>query len=208
MRTMAPRRYTQKSRAAAAEVTRARVIAAAVAEYRERGVPGASISSIAARADVSRGTILNHFGDSEGVLSAVLEAAVSSIVLPDETALAGANGQFDRAHVFAEQMLRFYDRTEDWWHVFAGERDELPELPAIREAEQRFWEDVNRFQRAALGDLAAVPYVLGAMSVLVSFNTIGQMKTVGLDLDAAVELAADLFTNAVRHAASTSSSGG
>jgi AcrR family transcriptional regulator len=205
---MAPRRYTQKSRAAAAEETRSRIITAAVAEYRERGVQRASISSIAARADVSRGTILNHFDDFDGVLAAVLESALSSIVVPDETVFGDATDRFERAHVFAAEMLRFYDRTEDWWHVFAGERDELPESPAIEAAEQRFWADVGRFQHAALGDLAAQPYLLGAMSVLVSWNTIGQMESVGLSVDAAVDLAADLFTDAVRHAASMSQNGG
>jgi len=198
---MAPRRYTQQLRAASADERRARIIDAAVIEYRERGVTSASLQSIAARADVSRGTILNHFGNSEGLLAAVLETAVTSIDMPGEEILDGASGLDERAHRYAEEMIRFYDRTEDWWHVFASERDELPAIPVLEEGEREFWETIGKVQRAALGELAGHPTVVGAMSVLVSWNTVSQMTAVGLDADAAIELAADLFTHAVRHAA-------
>jgi len=73
---MAPRKYAQQLRAASADQRRTRIIDAAVIEYRERGVTSASLQSIAARADVSRGTILNHFGNADGLLAAVLETAV------------------------------------------------------------------------------------------------------------------------------------
>jgi AcrR family transcriptional regulator len=205
---MAPRTYTQRSRAAGSERTRARIIDAAVIEYRERGVGNASVQSIAARADVSRGTILNHFGDAEGLLAAVLETAIASVELPSEDILVGTTGLDQRARRFAEEMLRFYDRTQDWWHVFAGERDQLPTAPAFKEGERQFWAVISEFQHAALGELADHPTVLGAMSVLVSWNTVGQMKSVGLGADSAVALAADLFTDAVRHAARSSSAGG
>src|SRR6476660_7494158 len=143
---MAPRRYTQQLRAASADERRARIIDAAVIEYRERGVTSASLQSIAARADVSRGTILNRFGNAEGLLAAVLETAVTSIDMPGEEILDGASGLDDRAHRYAEEMLRFYDRTEDWWHVFASERDELPAIPVLEEGEREFWETIGKVQ--------------------------------------------------------------
>ena len=183
---MAPRKYTQSSRAASTEQTRTKIVAAAVDEYRERGIPNASLQSIAGRADVSRGTILNHFGDADGLLAAVVETAVASIELPDEGALDGASQVDERARRFAIEMLRFYERTEDWWHVFAGERDELPALPALQEGERRFWVAVGSVQEAALGNLARDPSVLGAMAVLVAPNTVGAIKAVGLDADSNV----------------------
>jgi AcrR family transcriptional regulator len=198
---MAPRKYTQQLRAASADERRTRIIDAAVIEYRERGVTSSSLQSIAARADVSRGTILNHFGNADGLLAAVLETAVSSIDMPGEEIIDAASGLDERAHRYAEEMLRFYDRTEGWWHVFATERDELPAIPALEEGEQQFWEAISKVQNAALGELASHPTVQGAMSVLVSWNTVNQMTAVGLDTDTAIKLAADLFTEAVRYAA-------
>jgi len=198
---MAPRKYAQQLRAASADQRRTRIIDAAVIEYRERGVTSSSLQSIAARADVSRGTILNHFGNADGLLAAVLETAVSSIDMPGEEIFDGASGLDERAHRYAEEMLRFYDRTEDWWHVFASERDELPAIPVLEEGERQFWEAMSKVRNAALGELASHPTVLGAMSVLVSWNTVNEMTAVGLDTDTAIELAASLFTEAVRHAA-------
>jgi len=125
--------------------------------------------------------------------------------MPGEEIFDGASALDERAHRYAEEMLGFYDRTEHWWHVFASERDELPAIPVLEEGERQFWEAISKIQNAALGELACHPTVLGAMSVLVSWNTVSQMTAVGLDTAAAIELAADLFTEAVRHAARSQS---
>jgi AcrR family transcriptional regulator len=199
-----PRRYTQRSRAARVEQTRARIVEAAAEDYRERGVAGSALQSIAERADVSRGTILNHFGDAEGLLIAVLETAVASLDLPDARILDGAANFDERARRFAQEMLRFYERSEDWWYVFADDRDQLPANPKFKAEEQRFWEAVGSLQQTALGDLALKPTIVGAMAVLVAPTTIGAMKAVGLEVESAVELAADLFVDAVRRAAQPS----
>lgn len=201
---MTPRRYTQSRRAAAAEETRARIIDAAIAEYRARGVLQTSIQSVAQRADVSRGTVLNHFGDSDGLLAAVLETASVSLQLPDERVLEGAKDVEERARRYAREMLTFYDRTSDWWQVFAGARDELPAVPALQDAEQRFWEAVRRFQEAALGPLASESRVIAAMAIVISWTTLDAIHTTGLELATGIELASEMFSHAVRHAAQSS----
>ena len=81
---MAPRRYTLGQRAQSAAATRDRIVDAAAALYQERGVNSTTLQAIADRADVSRGTILHHFGGSDGLLDAVAERVLLTLELPDE----------------------------------------------------------------------------------------------------------------------------
>src|SRR5215467_9453291 len=97
---MAPRPYSLGRRAEAAAGTRRRVIDAAVALYRERGVAETTVTAVAARADVSRGTVLHHFGDGEGLLAAVLDHALVSLDVPDGSVLAGIPEPAARARRF------------------------------------------------------------------------------------------------------------
>ncbi len=197
---MTPRRYVQMKRAEAAAATRDRIIAAAVTVYRDRGVTAASLPAIAAEADVSRGTIVHHFGDADGLLAAVLEVALAAVAAPDARVLDGASSLESRTRRYAEAMLRFYDRTADWWRVFAGERNELPQLPAVQATEQRFWEAIGGLQAAALGDLAGDREVQAALALLVAPHTMGALTGAGLGVDEAVALAADLFVEVVLRA--------
>ena len=197
---MTPRRYVQTRRAEAAAATRDRIVAAAIAAYRDRGVTGASLKAIATQADVSRGTILHHFDSADGLLAAVVEAALAAVDTPGPGVLEGASTLEERARRYAETMLRFYDRTADWWRVFAGERNELPDLPAIRAAEQRFWSSIGGLQAAALGSLAGDRAVQAASALLIAPHTLGTLMDAGLGVEAAIELATDLFVDAVLRA--------
>ncbi|HYL39988.1 MAG TPA: TetR family transcriptional regulator [Candidatus Binatus sp.] len=197
---MTPRRYAQSRRAHSAAATRQRIIEAAIEVYRDRGVTGASLQAVAVRADVSRGTIVHHFGGSDGLLVAVLEAALAAVDAPDERILNGASSLEERARRYAEAMLRFYDRTSDWWRVFAGERNELPPVPAIQSAEQRFWAAIGGLQAAALGAVARDREIQAVAALLVAPHTMGALTGAGLAADEAIDLASDLFVAAVLRA--------
>src|SRR5438045_5260463 len=82
--TMAPRQYRLGKRAETAAGTREAILDAAMAVYLETGTARAPLTAIAARADVSRGTILHHFGGAEGVIDAVIARLMTTLVLPDE----------------------------------------------------------------------------------------------------------------------------
>ncbi len=64
------------TRAAAAEVTRARLIDAAIARFAEQG-PSASFEVVAADAGVTKGALYHHFGSKEGLVEAVYKEAIS-----------------------------------------------------------------------------------------------------------------------------------
>jgi len=137
-RSMTPRHYAQDKRAGTAAETRHRILDAAMAVYRERGIEAARLAEIAARADVSRGTIVNHFGGSDGLLAAVLDEVLTSLDVPDEGAIDPSASDEERIRQFLDAWLRFYDRSGEWWAVFADERHNLPAIPALQAKERQF----------------------------------------------------------------------
>ena len=46
--------------------------------------PGTTLQAMAERADVARGTVLNHFGGADGLLEAVLDDVAEEVDYPDE----------------------------------------------------------------------------------------------------------------------------
>jgi AcrR family transcriptional regulator len=63
----------------APEANRARILAAAVAEFASRGFEGASMDQIAARTNTTRGLINYYFGSKEKLYLAVLERVYADI---------------------------------------------------------------------------------------------------------------------------------
>ena len=105
---MAPRAYRLGRRAETAAATRARIVDAAAALYEAQGVNSTTLQGIAERADVSRGTILHHFGGSGGLLDAVAERILVTLELPDERIFDGAR---ERVRAWEQAHARLRDST-------------------------------------------------------------------------------------------------
>jgi len=72
-------RTTAMRKPKAPEANRARILAAAIAEFASRGVKGASMDAIAARTDTTRALINYYFGSKEKLYLAVLERVYADI---------------------------------------------------------------------------------------------------------------------------------
>ena len=68
-----------KSKPRDAEQTRARILAAATAEFARNGLGGARVDAIALRSKSNKRMIYHYFGSKEGLFTAVLEAAYAGI---------------------------------------------------------------------------------------------------------------------------------
>lgn len=191
---MAPRRYRLTTRAASAAATRQRVIRAAATEYRESGVATSSLGAIAARAGVSRGTVVHHFGDVGGLLGAVLDDVVVALQVPDAQVLDGARDADDRARRFVDAMVRFYDRTSDWWTVFGSAMDH----PVVQAREVAFWELIAGFKAAAIGPAANDRVVSAVIDALTHPATLGTLRSGGLSLDETIAVTGDLVVDLLR----------
>jgi AcrR family transcriptional regulator len=76
---MSPRAYTQVRRAEASERTRATLLDAAEAVFLSGGWERESLEAIAARAGVSKQTLLRHFGSKAGLLEAGFQRGLATV---------------------------------------------------------------------------------------------------------------------------------
>jgi AcrR family transcriptional regulator len=201
---MAPRGYTLKRRAESAAATRNRIVDAAAALYREHGVSGTTIQAVAERADVARGTVVNHFGGSDGLLEAVLDRAVKEVEFPVPSQLEGAATVEDRIRRFVDVTFRFFDRSSGWWYVFAGD----PEVPAVKARERAYWETFAAFYCAAFGDLAGDRTIGGAVRAFVDYGPLNALRAAGLTLDEAIDVVAESLVDLAHRRARAAESGG
>lgn len=82
--TQAKRRKTKRKLRDPAR-TRARILAAAKAAFADRGLGGARVDQIAARAKVNKRMIYHYFGSKDGLFLAVLEGAYADIREAEQT---------------------------------------------------------------------------------------------------------------------------
>jgi AcrR family transcriptional regulator len=194
---VAPRTYQLQRRAETTDATRQRIVEAAVAVYRKRGMSGATIQAIAERANVSRGTVVNHFGGTGGLLDAVLDRVVEELEYPDPRQLAGAVTLEDRIRRFVEVMFRFFGRGNDWWEVFGAYQD----VPELKAREQAYWGVLAGFQAAAFGELVNDKTFAAAVRAFVDYGPRNALLASGLTVDEAIDLVAGALIGIARQRA-------
>jgi len=194
---MAPRTYTQVRRADSAAETRARVRKSALQLYHERGVAATTIQAVAERADVARGTVLNHFGGADGLLDAVLDDIVRRLEYPDERLLEGAADRAERITRYVDAMFRFLVRSETDWPAFSRDLDH----PILRQREADYYAVVARLYAAAFGELATDRYVAAAARAYVNYGPLNDLRDAGLSIDESIELVAQSLIDIAAEAA-------
>ncbi len=190
---MAPRRYTQRGRAESAAETERRIRAAALELSRQRGVAATTLQAIAPRADVARGTVLNHCGSGDGLLEAVLDEIVAKIRYPDEQLQEGAESESERIRRYVDAMFRFYVRGEEDWPAFSRDLD----LPILKAREAHYYAIVARLYAATFLDLAEDRIVGAATRAYVNFAPLHDLRAAGLSLDEAIDVVADTLIDLV-----------
>ena len=196
---MAPRSYTLGRRAETATATRQRILDSTIELYREQGIAATTLKAVADRADVSRGTILHHFGSGDGLLGAVLDRVVESLDWPDERIFEGLARRDERIRAFVNAVVLFNDRSVAWWTMF--ERD--MQRPELQKREAFYWDLLGRLQAAALGpELAGDP---GANAALLSFvhpatsgTFIWAFERAGVSKEEVLPILGDIAVEAVR----------
>ena len=199
---MAPREYTLRRRAETSAATRRRILDATEGVLREHGVTGMTFTAVAKAADVARGTILHHFGSSDGLLGAVLDDLLVQLEVPDERIVDGIDDRDTRIRIFVDAMIDFQERSQAWWSVFEREMDR----PEVQARTASYWESFGRLQAAALGpELAENPAAGAAVVALSHPATAGtflwSFERAGATAAEARQLISDLAIDAVRRVA-------
>jgi AcrR family transcriptional regulator len=189
-----PRSYSQDRRAESAAATRQRILDAAHALFREAGVSATTLTAIATRADVSRGTVINHFGGFDGLLDALLDEVADRLVYPSEQVLTSATDDSERIHRYVEAMFGFFVRSADDWAAFSRDMDH----PILREREAHYSAIVARLYAATFGDLAEDRLVAAAARAYVNYAPLDDLRGAGLSLEEAVGVVAGSLAALVR----------
>ncbi len=184
-----PRKYELGQRAAPKAETRARIVAAALAIYRERGLAGASNLAIARAADVAPATVRNQFPDPGGLSRAVFQALLQELRIPTPSIFEGAKDLRDRVERLARELAVFYERSEPWWRAYEREPDLIS---AWGGGVDEYYADIERLMRAALGGLAADDRSLAVVASVIGPPTFFAMRGRGLTSEEAVTLSLEL----------------
>jgi AcrR family transcriptional regulator len=184
-----PRSYYLGRRAAPKADTRARIVAAALEIYRDRGYASASNLAIARAADVAPATVRNHFPEPEGLARAVFDAMLGELKVPTAVTFEGLTGLHDRVERLARELAAFYERSAPWWRLYERE----PELITVwGGGVDAYYADVDGLIRAALAELASDERSVAVVAAVVGPPTFFALKARGLSFDAAVDLTLEL----------------
>jgi len=184
-----PRSYSLGRRAAPKADTRARIVAAALAIYRDHGLAAASNLAIARAADVAPATVRNHYPDPRDLSRAVFDAVLAEIHVPTPAIFDGADDLRARVTRLAVELAAFYERSEPWWRAFERE----PELiRAWGGGVDQYYADIEVLMRLALGELSDDEQSLAVVAAVIGPPTFFALRGRGLSSDEAVRLCLDL----------------
>ena len=164
------------SRAAAAEVTRTRLIDAAIERFAADGL-GASFDAVAAEVGVTKGALYHHFGSKEGLVEAVYKEAIRRHA--DRVVAASAEGDGrTRLLALVDASARLYaSRTPFYRVLVALHLAAAMERPALAEIARR----MQRNQRDFMIELVRQGQRDGSMRAELD------AEAVGLTVNAALE---------------------
>jgi TetR/AcrR family transcriptional regulator len=96
-----------------AELTRARILDAALASFATRGYGSTSLDALAAQVGLRKQTILHHFGTKEGLLVAVVDRSAAELAEALDAALAEAGPGFARVEALVRATFRLAARRPE-----------------------------------------------------------------------------------------------
>ena len=185
-----PRNYALGKRAIQTADTRRRIIDAALALYREKGVSATTMQDVARRADVAPGTVANHFGSAGALATEATTTILADLQMPAPNLFDGVDRLSDRIHLLVSELAAFFERSEPWYRV---SRQVPADAQFWADAETRYYGELGALVRAALGPLASDPDAVAMVSAVLGTWVIGTIQATGRSAEAAVDLVSDLL---------------
>ncbi|WP_164990333.1 TetR/AcrR family transcriptional regulator [Agromyces albus] len=180
------RKYELKSRAAAQQQTRERIVAATVELHTEVGPALTTVAEVARRAGVQRLTVYNHFPDDTGLFGACQAHWMQLHPLPDVATALAADDPAERVRSVFRAQYGWYRETEPMAEKVQRDRGSVPSLDSLmrRTADARL-DQLADTLAIGLGESAERRALV---RLGLDFWTWRRLAREGLDDDAAAEL--------------------
>jgi AcrR family transcriptional regulator len=135
------RPYRKRRRAELEAETRLRITEAAVDLHGSIGPARTTISAVADRAGVQRGTVYHHFPDEDALFEACSSHWMAQHPLPDPAAWAAIEDPDERLRTALQQIYEWYERGA---YMLEQTTRDVPLVPALRPSMEAFggWLDL------------------------------------------------------------------
>ena len=181
-------------RAAAAEETRRKIIAATEELHTTRGILETSWDDIAQHAGVAVGTVYRYFPSYDELLPACGEVSLARLALPSpeesRELFAGVRGRRARLRRLVEELFAAYERGEG---VLNAVRDARHALPFIQQAHEHNEEQFDALARTAAEPLDLSADELRVLRALTDLDVWRALRTRGITGEAAIETTVELL---------------
>jgi AcrR family transcriptional regulator len=125
------RKYELKSRAAAQQQTRERIVEATMELHKEVGPALTTVAEVARRAGVQRLTVYNNFPDEAELFGACQAHWMQLHPLPDLSAAMAADDPAERVRATLRGYYRWYRETEPMAQNIQRDRGAVPALDSL-----------------------------------------------------------------------------
>jgi AcrR family transcriptional regulator len=119
--------------------------------FNDLGVEATTIDAIKARCDTSVGAIYHHFGNKEGILSALFFAALDDQRQQLERELAGANNLREAVFCIIESYLDWVAANCEWARFLYQARSPLAKGPFQQELKDRNIQNYQKLKEQLIG---------------------------------------------------------
>tara|TARA_Y100000588_G_scaffold364431_1_gene428064 strand:- start:96 stop:710 length:615 start_codon:yes stop_codon:yes gene_type:complete len=119
--------------------------------FNDLGVEATTIDAIKARCDTSVGAIYHHFGNKEGILSALFFAAMDDQRQQLERELAGANNLREAVFCIIESYLDWVAANREWARFLYQARSPLAKGPFQQELKDRNVQNYQKLKEQLIG---------------------------------------------------------
>ena len=114
-----PRSRREERRERELELRRADVLAAAAAEFAEKGFDGAQMSALAARAEVALGTLYGLFESKEQLFQAVIESSADAVRASVEAKVLAVSGVRERLLCLIDACFERFANEPVFFRIYA-----------------------------------------------------------------------------------------
>ena len=180
------RKYELKSRAAAQQQTRERIVTATMELHQEVGPALTTVAEVARRAGVQRLTVYNHFPDELELFGACQSHWMRLHPLPEFAAALAAADPTERVRAVLRGQYGWYRETEPMAENIQRDRTLVPALDSLmrRTADAR----ADRLADALAKGVGAGAAQRALIRLALDFWTWSRLSHEGLDEDAAADL--------------------